>query len=438
MKQTLTLGFLATLNVFLGFFYQWYVLLAVGPSLQTDALFASATMSQFVLMVLSGSLTSVLLPLLSSENEETFQQNTWSLLQILGIIFGALAFLLGLSANIWVPLSVPGFNKETLALTISLTKIQLAGVAFTGMSAVASSAHQARSKFLFPEITNLLVGLAGLGLLILLLPLYGVVAAAWVAIFRLSLTFFILLVPDFKHYQSPNWQSPLIKEALKRLKPLLVGAIFYKSVVFADRFLASLAPMGSLSLLTFAQQIYGAMELIIGKAVVTPMVPLLIKNLKNKNWNGFTQTYKKRIFGISGITTISFLSLLITGLPIISRLVGFGSFQQNNVRLLWLILIVLSGQLLFSPILNVLMTVFYSLGNTTTPAWIRSIATMIGIIVRALGFFLGGLLGLGFGMSCFYIIMLMLIIPPFKNFIKKSKKTPYFHDFSDLGYEKTA
>ncbi len=41
MRLAFTLGCLAGINVLLAFFYQWYVLRAIGPGMETDALFAA-------------------------------------------------------------------------------------------------------------------------------------------------------------------------------------------------------------------------------------------------------------------------------------------------------------------------------------------------------------------------------------------------------------
>ena len=57
VRLAVILGGLAGVNILLTFFYQWYVLITIGPGWQTDAFFAGMAVPQLFLAVLSGSMT---------------------------------------------------------------------------------------------------------------------------------------------------------------------------------------------------------------------------------------------------------------------------------------------------------------------------------------------------------------------------------------------
>jgi hypothetical protein len=57
-----------------------------------------------------------------------------------------------------------------------------------------------------------------------------------------------------------------------RVKPLLMGTAYYKTDSLIDRLLLSMTSSGTLSLYYFGQQIYGAGNGILVKAIVGPLV----------------------------------------------------------------------------------------------------------------------------------------------------------------------
>ena len=244
--------------------------------METDALFAAMAVPQILLAVVSASLSQVLVPLLSIENAENFQKEAWTFFQGIGLIFSAFAVLLFITAAEWVPWTVPGFSWEAQSLTVRLLRIQLLGMVFMGLNGVIWAAYHARQRFIWAEMSPVIGTLGGLAFLIWGLSRFGIAAAAWALVIRSGIQT-ILLLPGMGGYRFPDWRNSTLKEAWRRLYPLLLGTTYYKTGELADRFLASMAPAGQLSLLYFANQMYMAGNLILNKAFSAPMVPLLAK-----------------------------------------------------------------------------------------------------------------------------------------------------------------
>ncbi|CRI64470.1 exported hypothetical protein [Thiocapsa sp. KS1] len=80
MRRTLVLGVLSGSSVLMQFAMQWYVLITIGPGVDTDALFAGMTIPQLILAVVSTSLFHVLVPILSIGDDEARRSNAWSFL----------------------------------------------------------------------------------------------------------------------------------------------------------------------------------------------------------------------------------------------------------------------------------------------------------------------------------------------------------------------
>lgn len=148
MRLLVLLIGLATLNIFLGFIYQWFIVTNLGQGRQTDALYAAMVIPQLILTVFSGSLLNVLIPFLSTKQEGKFCKDAWSFFQITTLIFIIIGFLLFLTAKFWVPVTVPGFDANSKSSTISIIYVKLLGMVFTSMNLVLLAVNHARQRFI--------------------------------------------------------------------------------------------------------------------------------------------------------------------------------------------------------------------------------------------------------------------------------------------------
>jgi putative peptidoglycan lipid II flippase len=420
MKLPLSLGALAGANLVLVFLFQAFVLVIVGPGVETDALFAGMVLPQLVLAVISGSLMHVLVPYLSGEEEIRVQQDTWGIFIVIGIAFGFLSAGLYMFAPIWVPWIVPGFSPAGKTLTVLLTRIQLIGVSFTALTGVLWAVYHARQQFLWAEFSPLLPNLLGLGCLIWALPRFGITAVAWILVLR-TLLHLLLLLPGLPAYRKPDWRSSNLGIIWRRIKPLLLGSAYYKTDLLVDRFLSSMAPAGGLSLLYLAQQVYGAANEIINKAIAAPMVPLLAGQAKSGNWTQFHGTYRKRLLWMGILTGGGYVALLLGGKYFLEILIGHGGVTEQNIALLQSILICLGGIFIGGALGQILSTAFYALTDAVTPTKIGAVVFTLGIALKIFGFFLFGILGIAIGSSLHYSIAAAALFFSLENKLRDHK-----------------
>ena len=407
VRLALILGWLEGTNLLLTLLGQWYVVTQLGIGIETDALFAGMALPHLILMVVSMSLTHVLVPLLATEDEETFRRDAWGFLLGISGLFAVVAAVLFATASYWVPWLVPGFPEEGQALTVTLTRIQLISMVFTASVSVLWSVYHARQRFVWAELSPLLSNILGLLLLVWLLPLYGVIAAAWITVFRTGLQL-VWLLPVLGRWQWPQWKSPAMLMAWRRVKLPLLGTAYYKTDPLVDRFLTSMAPVGGLSLLYVGQQIYGVGTQIINKAISAPMVPLLAIQANAGDWLAFKHSYRKRLLWMTGLTGVGYLVLLLFGEPLLSLVIGQGSVTEENVETLWWIMVALGGALIGGAMGQITSTAFYAMGDTRTPT-VMSICTFsVYIPTKFLIFFYYGLNGLAISISVYFMVNAIL------------------------------
>src|SRR5215211_2631371 len=141
MRATGVLAALAGLDIVLSIVYQWYFLRRIGPGVETDALYAGMMVPQLVLIVLTGALIQVLVPLLAVQSDDNYTQSVWTFVHVVGLGFGGLVLVAWLTAGSWVPFTVPGFSPEGRRLTIHLVRIQLVGMVLSALSSVLWTAQ---------------------------------------------------------------------------------------------------------------------------------------------------------------------------------------------------------------------------------------------------------------------------------------------------------
>jgi putative peptidoglycan lipid II flippase len=385
----------------------WYVVTRLGIGVETDAFFASGALPQLIFMVASFSLTQVLVPLLATEDEQTFRRDAWGFFLSVTGLFALLGALLFVLAGFWVPLLVPGFSDHAKQLTVSLSRIQLFGMVGNASVTVLWSVYYARQKFIWAELSPVFANILSLLFLFWTLPDYGIAAAAWATVLNLGLKL-AFLTPILGRWQSPQWDSYAMREAWRRVKPFLLGQTYSKSDPLVDRFLTSMSIAGNLSLLYIGQQIYSAITLVITKAISAPTVPRLALAAKSGNWIKFRRTYHHRLLWVVGLAVAVFVVLLFFGEPLLHLLIGHGGITTQNVRMLWWIMLALTGLLLGGTAGQVTSVAFYAMGDTKTPTMLFVWTFTIYVPIKVLVFLHYGLLGLAVATSAHLIVNFLL------------------------------
>lgn len=416
MKQTLTLAALAGANILLSLLFQWYVITQLGVGIETDALFAGMALPTLILSVVSTSLTHVLVPLLATENEDTFGENVWGFFLGISAIFTILALALFITAGFWVPWLVPGFSRDAQLLTVSLTRIQLVGMIFTASVSVLWSVYHARKQFIWVELSTALANLIALALIVKLLATYGIAAAAVVIVLRTALQL-LWLLPGLGRWRRPSWNSIAMREAWRRIRPLLVGTAYYRTDPLVDRFLASMAPAGGLSLLYLGQQLYGVANIVAEKALAVPMVPQLAIAAAANSWATFRRVYRKRLLVVGALTAAGYAVFLLAGERLLTLLIGHGGVTRGNVHLLWLIMVALVGFFIAGAMGQITSTTFYAMGDTRTPTRMSIVTYTVYIPAKVFGFMRYGLLGLAVVTSVYLFVNLLIQILLLEGFV---------------------
>gem|GEM_PF-5554556 len=196
---------------------------------------------------MSGSLTLVLVPLFSSLSGEAFKQTGWDITQIVGLSFIALAFIMFITAKWCIKFLLPGFTGQSYQLAIELFSIQLIAMVLSSLLSIVWSLHNAKENYYKMEITSIAAGVIAVVVLHFSFKQLGIYAAAWASVLRVLawasvlrvLLQFLLLCRILGPYKRLHIHSGNIIYTRKKLRPLILGNMYYKTGALADQYLSS-------------------------------------------------------------------------------------------------------------------------------------------------------------------------------------------------------
>jgi putative peptidoglycan lipid II flippase len=406
-KRYLILSFAVALNFLLQFFFQWYILKINGATSATDALFGAMAVPQFILMVLSGSLTIVLIPIFSNVENESFKTEAWNFLQLIGLIFFIIGILLFITSKTWVHWLLPGFKGAGFILAVKLSNIQLIAMMFSSMLSVLWAVHSAKNNFLSIETTSIVATVISIIVMVLTSKVLGIYAAAFAFVLRNVLQF-AFLTPILGSYHKLSFKSDTFKRSWKRLQPLVAGNIYYKTDLLVDRYLMSSSPAGTLTLFNLGQQIFGIGSSIFTKVFINTAVPTMATLSNKSQWAGFNKLFTNRLFTTFLFSVVVLILLLFFGNSVFTLVFSSKKFTDSNIHTLWLIMIGLGGYWIGGLLGNLTSNTFYAKGNTVTPTIIGVVLFTVYLPMKFILFTKYGVDGLVLTISIYYLISVVL------------------------------
>jgi len=405
----LQLSSLTALQVLFSFGIQAYTVLRLGAGVQTDALAAGYTVPQVVMVVSTEVLSFVLVPVLAGRAEHELKRNGWELFIGLGCIFTLLTCVLYVAIPGLIPILVPGFGRPGKQLAITLARIQVFSLIGTTWYVVLTALYQVRGRFVWPALTLLIAHAMGVGVVVWKLPQFGISLVAWIQLFLTGVPA-LLLLPILGSVRNFTFDFSTLRRVLRDMRPLCLGAAYFKTSAVPDRLLGSFLAPGSVVILDLANRTYGAIERVLNQGIVTPIVPTLVTHGNSGNWTGFRTLYRKKLVQILFINGVIVLAVFLAHTAVSSRqAMSFlahmpGSLGPGGVKAMVAVFVCMSGRLLFSGPNHVLASAFYAAGDRTTPTKIIAFTYTVGLLARVAGFFILGLRGIALAASFWVFI----------------------------------
>jgi putative peptidoglycan lipid II flippase len=402
LKNKILIAVLAFANIVLGFVFQWMGFTHIGVGANSDALVAGLVLPQFILVVVGNSLTNVIVPIMSGLDARQSKADSWGYVVIVGVVFAVISFATYFSAEIWMKIICRGFSRESLAAAVELTRILILGIAFTAVQGVQFAYFYANAQFIVVECVLLAANLLSIIFLAVTLAGMGAEAMAWGMVIRAGVASLLLMVP----MGVPIFDSVRADKVIpvwKKVKPLLMGAAFFKTDPLIERYLLSSAPSGFITLYYLAQQLFGSFHQVFNKSIANPVMQKLSATYKANSGQSFERVVNESLLFATSLFFVVTVLFGLLGEYVLSFIFDYKNFTESKIIQLWWIMVWMWGVLLGGGISQILVNAFYASHDTVLPVKISVVNYAISIPIKFYCFMHFGVKGLAIATSLYFV-----------------------------------
>jgi putative peptidoglycan lipid II flippase len=382
------------LSRILGYIRDAVIAYGFGAGLYADSFFVAFRVSNLLRrLVGEGALTSSFIPIFTEELNQRSRVEASRLVRKVFTLFFIILVTLALlgivfsDSLIWV-LS-PGFTEipGKFSLTVKLTRVMFPYMVFIGLMAIAMGVLNSLRHFLAPALSPVLFNLSIILSAVLVAPfLKEPVYALAAGVLLGGVLQFVLQIPYLKRYgMEPGLEFDLWDPAIKRIftlmGPALLGVGVYQLNIFVTMRFASRLAEGSVSYLYYASRL---MELPLGVfavAMSTAVLPSLSEFVSKRDFDSFRESLSFALRIVNFVTIPATFGLFVLSLPIIDILFRRGEFGGEAATGTAFALYFYAIGLISVASSRILVSVFYSLKDTTTPVLVGLVTFFFNIIM---------------------------------------------------------
>ena len=176
-----------------------------------------------------------------------------------------------------------------------------------------------------------------------------------------------------------NWRIPGVMDVLKVMAPATLSSGMLQINVYTDLFFAS-GIAGAAAAMRYASLISLTPLGIISNSILVPFLPVFSRLAAPENWNDLKVRIRQGIF-LSALTMLPLTAIFVSlALPIVKLVYQRAQFDANASNFVAPLLIVYGLGMFFYLARDVLVRVFYALGDGETPFRISIINIFLNVV----------------------------------------------------------
>lgn len=368
-------------------------------------------------IIIVGALSSAFIPVFSRYlgNKEESNLIASSMINAVMVIMMLLTVLVIIFAYPLSRLIAGGFDESQLTLMANLTRIMATAQLFFGFSSFLTGVIQSHKRFLIPALSPVLYNLGIIiGILVFgkTLGIYGaaigvVIGAGLHLLAQLPLArklgFHYRLAWDGKH------------GAVKEMSHLMLPRVLTLSLIQIEAtaivtFSSWLSP-GTVTIISIAQQLANLPVRLIGIPIGQASLPFFTKITSKNDLLALATMVNNTILEMLYLALPASVIVLVLRIPLVRLAYGADSFPWAETVLTGKLVAILAISIAARSLTHVLVRVFYSLHNTTTPFLTNLLSTItnIGLSYYFLFVLKSGVLGMAFAITVASIIETIIL-----------------------------
>ncbi len=377
----------------LGFIRDIIVAKLLGTGFRADAFFvASKIPNLFRDLVGEGAMNAAVVPVLSEYKEKENSKAFWEFANTLFVwalvTLSAITVLGILAAPVVVRVIAPGFmaDPEKLVLTINLTRFMFPYLIFIGLTAYSMGILFAFRSFLVPAFSPCLLNIAMIVAALIYTrnmqdPVLGLAVGVLIGgVLQLGAQWIPLTKMGMPCRRPKTLRHPGVIKIGKLLVPRMLGGGVYQLSILIDTFCASLSSIvgqGGISAIYYANRIIQGPMGVFGVAMASAVLPTLAGFFHRNDVDSLKRTIIFSLENIFFVMCPSMVMLVLFSEPIIRIFFERGEFGLYSTTITSMALSYYAIGLLSFGGIKILVSVFYALQDTKTPALVAAFCLTI-------------------------------------------------------------
>lgn len=396
-----------------------------GMTEVTDAFNIAYTIPITIIGFVATAINTSYIPVFNKADSEKGRNaaNMFSnaVLYVIFLISAGTFIIIQLFAPQIVSLFASGFNSETSEMAVSLTRYMCVSVFLITYNNLISAFVQLKNRYYVVIYGNIIF---------YVFSIIGIVIASvwsikWMALgvvigyFLESLLLTIYAIKEkYKFIRLKGLNSPYFRDFVILVLPVLFGIFASDINMIVGKTLASRFQAGSVSALSYAQKINEAILSIFITSVVQLAYPRISKAVYENNNNKVSSQIENDVTFLSFVIIPVTLYILLFGKQITDLLFLRGAFTENDSQIVYYALLIYTLGLIPSAFRKYIVRIFYSFGDSKTPAFNSVIVILINILLSVILSNCIGLNGIALGASIAILLGAVRLVFKVRKYVK--------------------
>jgi putative peptidoglycan lipid II flippase len=396
LKSTGIISSATVMSRILGFVRDILIASRFGTGILADAFFVAFRIPNMLRdMVGEGAMTAAIVPVLTEYGHTKSREEYWQVARVILNLMLTVLIALSVIGVIFAPLLVraiaPGFltNPDKFEITVYLTRMIFPYILLLGMVAYSKGVLNSLHYFTTPEFAPVVLNATIITALVILCPIIGIkgLIAGVLAggVFEVLIQIKPLRDRGFRFGKGFHFKHPVAKRIGKLLLPRAVGTAVYQLSVFMDTILASLAGIvgaGGVAALYYSNRLVQLPLAVFGIALATAALPKMTKEVALKDMDKLKGTVSFALRTVFTVMLPASLGLMVLARPIVKILFQRGEFTSYSTGITSSALLFYSFGLMAYAGIKILVSTFYSMGDTRTPVKTASVALLVNLTLN--------------------------------------------------------
>ncbi len=368
-------------------------------------------------IIIVGALSSAFIPVFSRylKNQEESNLIASSMINAVMLIMMGLTVIVIIFAYPLSRLIAGGFNETQLQLMANLTRIMAGAQLFFGFSSFLTGVIQSHKRFLVPALSPVLYNLGIIiGILVFgkTLGIYGAAIGVVIgACLHLLAQLPLASKLGFRYRLTWDGNHGAVKEMSRLMLPRVLTLSLVQIEATVILTFSSWLTVGTVTIISIAQQLANLPVRLIGIPIGQASLPFFTKVTSKNDLLTLATMVNNTILEMLYLALPASVIVLILRIPLVRLAYGADSFPWAETVLTGKLVAILAVSIAARSLTHVLVRVFYSLHNTTTPFFTNLISTIINIGLSYYFLFVlkSGVIGMAFAITLASIIETIIL-----------------------------